>query len=376
MNILHIASLDNNRANGVSIVVPEHVKNQGKIEKLALLNCSGITLDLSNEEINYEMYDKNHCPDGNISSLPKPFNRPDLVVFHGVYYYYFIKVTRYLVKHDIPYIVAPHGSLTSFAQRKKYIKKFFGNLIYFNRFIKYSAAIQYLTSKEQEMSSSFENNNFVCGNGMYVRGNNIVKNEKKKKQFQLTFIGRLDPFHKGLDILIEACEKISTDMREHNIHLSIFGPDHQGGKKFIESKIKSLGIEEIVSVGEALYGEDKQKQLEDTDVFVLTSRFEGQPLAAMEALAMGIPVILTPGTNMADDVLKYECGWKANFSTQDISLKILEAFNSRKKFNQLSKNALNLVNSNYSWDSIAEKNIEEFKSILMEKSNFRKENRK
>ena len=49
MNILHIASLDNNRANGVSIVVPEHVKNQGKIEKLALLNWSGITLDISIE---------------------------------------------------------------------------------------------------------------------------------------------------------------------------------------------------------------------------------------------------------------------------------------------------------------------------------------
>ncbi|WP_419876218.1 glycosyltransferase [Candidatus Pristimantibacillus sp. PTI5] len=368
MNILHIASIDNNKANGVSIVVPEHVNNQGKLARVALLNCSDVMHDIQEENIHYEIYNKKHYADGNINNMPEPFNNPDIVVFHGIYFYYFIKVARYLTKQNIPYVIAPHGSLTSFAQQKKYVKKLFGNFLYFNKFVKNSSALQYLTLNEQQMSSAFNNKFFISGNGVYIKDIGVSTIERGNKEgFELTFIGRLDPFHKGLDILIEACNKISTEMRRCKIHLSIFGPDQQDGRKTIKKMVQDLGLGDIISIGEALYGIEKQKQLKNTDIFILTSRFEGQPLAAMEALAMGLPVLLTPGTNIAGDVTKYKCGWKAEFSAESVAEQIIEAYNSKGEMSIYSENALKMVKSNYAWDYIAEKNIMEFENVLTKK---------
>ena len=38
------------------------------------------------------------------------------------------------------------------------------------------------------------------------------------------------------------------------------------------------------------------------DLFIHTFRFEGHPIAVLEALSYGIPCLLTPGTNMAGEV--------------------------------------------------------------------------
>lgn len=372
MIILHIASIDNDRSSGVSVIVPEHVRNQNRLVNVALLNCSGILIDTNNTVIDYPVFTTQQVKSGDISKLPKPFNKPDLVVFHGIYFPYFCKVTKYLLQLKIPYVIVPHGSLTSFAQQKKYLKKMLGNLIFFNKFIKNSVAIQYLTIEEQQNSSVWENKSYVCGNGMYLHNNVKLNSLGKKKKFNLTFIGRMDPFHKGIDVLIEACNSISEDMRKNKIELSIFGTNYQNGKDVIYDLIKRYKLEDIVKLGGPLYGDDKIEQLTNTDVFVLTSRFEGQPLGAMEALAMGIPAILTPGTNMADDVVKYECGWKADFSVSDIAEKIIDAYNSKNKLYTFSQNAINMAKNNYSWECIAQKSIEEYKKILLEKAKIKK----
>lgn len=367
MIVLHIASLDNNKASGVSIVVPEHVRSQKPIVNVGLLNCSDIDLDIAKSKLDYPFFDFKKIKKGGLSNLPIPFNNPDIVIFHGVYFYKFLKISRYLKINRIPYVLIPHGSLTSYAQKKKLLKKKIGNILFFKNFIKEAKAIQYLTTDEQEMSNNFVNKSFVSGNGIHI---NEIKNHEKfegninVKAFQFTFIGRLDPFHKGIDILLQACSKISNEMREKNLKLSINGPDYQNGRRKVEDLIKELHLEDIVSLKGPIFGVEKANQLQETDVFVLTSRFEGQPLAVMEALAMGVPVLVTPGTNIADEVKNYKCGWKANFTVEDISNTILECSHSREKLKEFSINARKFAIQNYSWSTVAKQSINEYKKIL------------
>ena len=363
MKILHVAWLDNNKANGVSNVVPHHIKHQSYKHEVALLNCSDIQLDIQNSKLNYPIYTKNDCPNGDISKLLTPFCTPDIVIFHGIYFYYFCKVYKKLIKNGIPYIVVPHGDLTLYSQKRRRVKKIIGNVILFNKFIKKARAVQYLSKAEKKMSSSWSLNSFVCGNGMDLPSEFNLR-IKNSENFNLTFIGRLEPYHKGLDVLIEACNSISTIMRENNMTLTINGPDDHGGEKIIRNLVKKYKIEDIVKISGPLYENEKIEKLNETDVFVLTSRFEGQPLAIMEALSYGIPVLTTPGTTISDDIEEYKCGWSAEFNTGSIAKKILEAFNSKHLYSEYSQNAKNYARDKFSWESIAEQSISHYDKLL------------
>ena len=59
MNILHIGKLSEDQANGMNVVVPEHVISQSKIENVAFLNCRNIKLTKLSEFKNYFCQEKN-----------------------------------------------------------------------------------------------------------------------------------------------------------------------------------------------------------------------------------------------------------------------------------------------------------------------------
>lgn len=196
MNLLHVCSITNNKTSGISNVVPEHFINQSKFVKVALLNCNNTQIERLKSEKNVFYYNEINK---NIDNLPKPFNCPDLVVFHGIYISQYISIYNKILKKDIPYIIIPHGSLTKDAQKIKKIKKVFGNLVLFNRFIKKAKAIQYLSEIEQKMSSDFKNDSFIMGNGIYTPS--LKKEKFSENCIKLVYVGRYAVYHKGLDIL-------------------------------------------------------------------------------------------------------------------------------------------------------------------------------
>ena len=94
MNLLHICSITNNKTSGISNVVPDHFINQKKHENVALLNCNKTRIERLKREKNVFYLDKIK----NFDKLPKPFNHPDLVIFHGIYFFqYNIFLQRYMI---------------------------------------------------------------------------------------------------------------------------------------------------------------------------------------------------------------------------------------------------------------------------------------
>lgn len=114
--VLHISSVKKEKSGGVGFVVPNYVYYQNKYAKTALL-------DIQNS---YSKYKNNMIFKFNkysfISSLPSPFNNPDIVIFHEVYKKEYLKLYKECISCGIPYIV-PHGCMTKYAQKSKIIKK-------------------------------------------------------------------------------------------------------------------------------------------------------------------------------------------------------------------------------------------------------------
>ena len=100
-----------------------------------------------------------------IKQLPKPFDNPDIVVFHECYRPEYLKIAKNLRKNKIPYVDMPHGELRVEAQKKKHFKKVMANLLLFNDFANHAAAIQCLSNAEME-ATHFGRKKFIGSNGI------------------------------------------------------------------------------------------------------------------------------------------------------------------------------------------------------------------
>lgn len=367
MVILHIAPLSNNKSSGLTYAIPPLVHYQNKI-----LNIKTALLNTSSKE-NYLIYDYDFPTykygksksERNISKLPFPFNRPDLVVFHSTYIPSHIKIAIQLRKIRIPYVIMPHGGMTVGAQQVKKVKKRLANLLCFNKFVENSLALQCLSEGEFKETKMWNKKMLIVGNGMKLPKEFKNKKEDKDAPIRFTFIGRLNIYIKGLDLLLGGIAKSADNIRNGNGVFDIYGPYNSDSKRFIEKFISDYSIEDIVKLHEPVYDNDKDDVLKRTDVFVLTSRFEGHPMGVLEAMSYGIPCLLTHGTNMSSEVLHEDAGWEVQPSEDSIAKGINNILiNDKENIRKKGLNARGLIINNYSWDKIATQSINEYKNLL------------
>lgn len=362
MIILHIAPINMTSTNGLRFSVPGLTSSQNIVNGVqsGLMTTRGLEVLKSDEvatfDFDFMTYNKN------IASLEEPYNNPDIVVFHGVYFKQYLSIYKILTERGIPYVIVPRVSLTYGAQKQNYIKKKLGNFFFFNKFIKKASGIHYLTENEKIMSTRFKTNSFVVGNGMKLPA---ITDKAKIETLNISFIGRYDINHKGLDILVNAIMLIKNEMIREKIKIRLYGSDYREGKKYIMNIIEKYDLHEVLEINDPIFGKVKESALLETDIFIAPSRFEGHPMAVIEAMAYGIPCILTEGTNMLDKLTEFDAGWATELDEKDIAKTILISTSNRDTILNKGLNARRLAEENYTWDNIAEKTILEYRGILL-----------
>lgn len=108
----------------------------------------------------------------------------------------------------------------------------------------------------------------------------------------LVSVGRLAA-QKGFDILLPAIARLRE--QHPSLHLTIVGDGPDRGA--LEAQAAELGLRDAVTF--TGFSSNPIPLVRAADLFVLSSRYEGFPNAALEALACGTPVVLTdcPGAN-------------------------------------------------------------------------------
>ena len=354
MIILHIAYISNNFCNGVCVAAPKHISAQSAYATVGLINVNQVKIDGVATQIEYD--DK-----FDVNKLPEPFNKPDVVVFHEVYRVQYLSISRNLRRNKIPYVIIPHGELQQEAQQKKWLKKKVANILLFNRFIYGAVAVQCLSQNEID-KTLFGKRKFIGTNGI-----NMPSKEKLKFNshgLKLVFIGRLDVHHKGLDLLMQAVSQIKDFLIDNDCHFHIYGPDFVGRYAQVEELICVNDVGQVVELSHEVCGEEKERILLDSDIFIQTSRYEGMPMGILEPLSYGIPCIVTQGTTLGKIIEQYDAGWACETTAEDIARAIKQAVQEKDKLATKSQGAISLIRDNFLWSEIARQTIDKYKDLV------------
>lgn len=142
------------------------------------------------------------------------------------------------------------------------------------------------------------------GNGNAARVN------RKSSARQLLFFGRNGVYQKGLDFLLKGFAKAvnKSPRPQHPIRLRIVGQPWDGSTPYLRKTIQQLGIQELVEIIGPVDDPSKWRMLAQADYLVFLSRWDGPPRPIREAIVAGLPVLVSPETNMGNLVEQFGAG--------------------------------------------------------------------
>lgn len=268
------------------------------------------------------------------------------------------------------FIITIHGELEPWGLNHKAFKKKIYSALIQRRILKEASALHAITEDESKKITKFVDNDniFIIPNGLNVEEfeklpprewiEDLYPDLKGKKV--ILFLGRIHP-SKGLDILAKAFKTVLK--KKNNIQLVIAGPDNKSYKSQIVEILKSENAIDNTTFTGTLTGNNKLGILNRADIFVLPSYSEGFSISTLEAMACGIPVLITKCCNFPE-VEKTGAGKIIDASHIHLSEALIDLLDSPKLSKHMGNRGKRLVREKYTWDNLAEQMISSYEEIL------------
>jgi glycosyltransferase involved in cell wall biosynthesis len=240
----------------------------------------------------------------------------DLVHVHALFSYSSGSAAYQAFSNRIPYVVRPLGVLNRWgmANRRRLVKRLSFNLIE-KRILRNAAAIHY-TSRQEKIEAEeagVETPSVIIPLGIDLSEfGQLPDPELFYARFPKTagrklvlFLSRLDP-KKGLDLLLPAFAEVHR--QDAAALLVIAGGGDEGFIAELKQLAKDLKIDEQILWAGFLSGQEKLAALAAASVFTLPSYSENFGIAAVEALAAGLPCVISDQVGIAPDVVEFDAG--------------------------------------------------------------------
>lgn len=294
----------------------------------------------------------------------------DLVHVHGLWRSPQFFASRAAWRMDKPYLVSPHGMLDSWAlRRRRFRKQLYGRLIEWETLTR-SSAIHVLTERE-----ALDVSRLGFGRPVQLIPNGLDLSEFDRLPDRATgachfpaiagkrvilFLGRIHP-QKGLDLLVRAFHDVVHRCPE--TFLLIAGPDEEGYRRHVEADLKRLVPPDRFLFTGLLQGESRLAALASADIFVLPSYSEGLPMAALEAMAAGLPVILSEDCNLSS-VQEIGAGLVVPTQADALCKAILYLIDAPFLAKAMGQRGAVFVRTHYAWDTVADQMIDLYERVV------------
>lgn len=177
--------------------------------------------------------------------------------------------------------------------------------------------------------------------------------------FKILFVSRLIE-RKGLQFVIPQLPQLrdTLEAKGKGLRLTIVGDGPY--RETLEQIAKENGVYDIID----FVGQKDKDQIvpyyQDADVFILPSKKEGMPNVVLEAMACGLPIIMTPCQGSKE--LISDNGFVCDVDDFGKKLYELSFDNAKRRFMGLA--SIRKVRSEFTWDKTTEKYLDLMKEIL------------
>jgi glycosyltransferase involved in cell wall biosynthesis len=282
----------------------------------------------------------------------------DVVHFYGLYDLLGPVVGFFCRRQQLPYVLEPIGMYRPID--RSFLRKSLWHRSIGRTFC--GGAVQFVATAELERQTLIEDG--VPAAKVVIRYNGVdsdlaartaaVRGRFRQKwaiasdEPLVLFLSRLIP-RKGADVLIEAFARACPQAG----CLVIAGPEGEPGyRAYLEKCAEDSGAARRVLFAGPLYDDEKMAALADADVFVLPSRFENFANVAAEAMACGLPVIVSDACGIAS-LVEGEAGLVVPPRAQVVADALRTMIDDKNLYSR-SKAGCRRVADRLSWDYLAE----------------------
>ena len=164
------------------------------------------------------------------------------------------------------------------------------------------------------------------------------------------FLARLHRI-KGLDVLAEAAKSLAESRDDFS--LVVAGSGAPGYEAEVRELVDRCGLSERTVFTGMVVGEDKWQLLRAADVFVLPSRHESSPVAVMEAMASGTPVVVSDQVGMHGEIAEVGAGLVTTLDPADVAGAIGRLLDDPDAAARMGRAGETLAARRYSWERVA-----------------------
>jgi glycosyltransferase involved in cell wall biosynthesis len=177
---------------------------------------------------------------------------------------------------------------------------------------------------------------------------------------RLVFLGRIDAYNKGLDILLDA---IAHLVGRAAVKLTLQGPDW-GDRSRLEKRAATRSIRDRVVFLGPDYERTSPQIVGEHDVFCLPSRFEGFGLAALEAMLAGRVLLVSERAGIARHVETSGCGLTVQPTVAGVEAGLLTLIARRADWPAMGLRGRRYALSNLQWNNIAATALDHYRELL------------
>ncbi len=117
------------------------------------------------------------------------------------------------------------------------------------------------------------------------------KSKSDKHRLHVLYLGHIGKEKGSFDLLSAAKTVLKL---EHDVIFEFVGQEQKAGDiDKLSAQIVDAGLEQNIRISPAVSGAEKIKLFASADIFVYPSYHEGMPMAVIEALACGLPIVAT-----------------------------------------------------------------------------------